>query len=247
MMFSDFLIKPNLPTNKVCLCAISNSAVEAVSELEALGVNCLPVEKNNKSDYEISSHADIELLHLGKNNFLISGFQQNLKKKLIDEGSNIIKTVHVCSPYPNDVILNKLIIENKIIGNFSSCCFDNNSLNYDLIPVKQGYTKCSSLVVDEASIITDDEGIARLLKNCQFDVLLINKGDIKLSEKHYGFFGGCCCKIDKNLIYFNGNIEKHKSFELIKSFLDKRNIEMVYNTQRALTDFGGTVSIKQLI
>ena len=37
---------------------------------------------------------------------------------------------------------------------------------------KQGYSKCSICVVNENAIITEDNGIARLLKNSQIDVII---------------------------------------------------------------------------
>ena len=58
------------------------------------------------------------------------------------------------------------------------------------IHVKQGYTRCSLLPVDDRSFITSDAGIAKTLAEHDTDVLLIHPGHIHLPGFDYGFIGG---------------------------------------------------------
>ena len=57
------------------------------------------------------------------------------------------------------------------------------------IHVKQGYTRCSLLPVDDQSFITSDTGIAKTLADYDTDVLLIRPGHILLPGFDYGFIG----------------------------------------------------------
>ena len=237
----NFIKMPNLPENKVKTVIIGEKYKETKKELESLGIEVLTVKSNVNLDEEVSSHTDMMFLHTGENTAVIDCYQTELKEELIKIGFVITEQEGIHSPYPNDIPLNKVILNKKIFGlhNNNQSIFDN----FEKINLKQGYTKCSVCVVDEKSVITDDSGIASLLKNYQFDVLLIEKGNIYLSEIHTGFIGGTCGKINSDTIFFNGNLKMHKDYTRIIDFLNKRNIKTVFNESRILTDIGGIIPI----
>lgn len=72
---------------------------------------------------------------------------------------------------------------------------------------------------------------------------MLSKGQIKLSGYSYGFIGGCCGFIDKNLIAFNGKLSTYNDAGKIKNFLRKYNVNYVELTDKPLTDIGGIVPI----
>ena len=52
-----------------------------------------------------------------------------------------------------------------------------------------------------SGVITEDTGIAAALsEKTDIDVLLIEKGHVKLDGYPYGFFGGCCGLIENDLL-----------------------------------------------
>lgn len=61
------------------------------------------------------------------------------------------------------------------------------SINCDRIDVKQGYTRCATMVITEQAVITEDVGLAQRYKDYGFDVLVIDKGHIVLPGYNYGF------------------------------------------------------------
>ena len=122
-----------------------------------------------------------------------------------------------------------------------------NSNNIEIIHAKQGYSKCSLCIVSDNAVITEDNGLAHLLKNYQFDVLLITSGDIYLSDAHCGFLGGASCKVSQDKMYFSGDLSSHKDFESIVNFLDFYNVKPIYNKSRKLTDFGGIIPLTEKI
>jgi hypothetical protein len=149
----------------------------------------------------------------------ISSATVSLKQKLMQHDFKITELPYsISSPYPNDVRLNALILGDNAIVNqltIGKEILDYIiSKNYRIISVKQGYAKCSTVVIDENSIITSDNGIARAAEQAGIEVLKITEGFIRLKDFEYGFIGGACGKISKNKIAFCGRIQDHPDYPL---------------------------------
>lgn len=108
------------------------------------------------------------------------------------------------------------------------------------VPVRQGYVKCSTAIIDEESFITSDEGIAKALTAAGATVLLIRPGLIALPGYDYGFIGGTCGRVENHIV-FNGNISAHPDFKAIKNFIISRNLYLVYFENLPLTDIGSII------
>ncbi len=105
----------------------------------------------------------------------------------------------------------------------------------ELIHVRQGYTKCSTVIVDEQSIITYDVGIARACSD--LDVLLISPGHVQLPGYETGFIGGCSGRVGNEII-FNGNLAAHPDFVQIGEFIKARGLKCTWFDEYPLTDIG---------
>ena len=117
--------------------------------------------------------------------------------------------------------------------------------DYIIINVKQGYSRCSICVINENSIITDDKSIFTAAGNFLNDAELISKGSILLNGYNYGFIGGCCGKLSKNEIGFNGMIESHKDYKKIIDILSRNNIKCTELCKTRLTDIGGIIPLTE--
>ena len=225
-------------------CIIGAKYTDEITELESIGFKCITFSENKNLDDEINSHTDIHCIKLtGK--ILLADYVTagELSQKISDY--KIIAVNNIKSPYPNDIKLNTAIFGNKIVCN-SKCTakeiIDFQSKNkLELVNTKQGYTKCNLCVVTDNAVITEDAGLAYLLKNYQIDVLKIEPGFVQLSENHYGFIGGASGKVADDEIYFSGNISEHPDYKMIDEFLNKYNIKPIYNENRKLSDFGGLI------
>ena len=109
-----------------------------------------------------------------------------------------------------------------------------------LINVRQGYTRCSTVVVDERSIITYDKGIALPCEKAGLDVLLIRPGQVVLPGYESGFIGGTCGRVGDEIL-FNGDLSSHPDFASIRGFIRSKGLEPVWFADWPLTDIGGIV------
>jgi len=244
------LIKtPCLPKNAVKHCLIGEKYTEEINELNELGVECLALNKNTLLDDEINNHADILSFNFGNGQAILnkgSIGEEELKNIGIQP---VFYSFEVSSPYPNDIPLNVAFTGKNIIGNSKFTAKEiidfAHSNNIEIINTKQGYSKCNLCIVSNNAVITEDEGLAHLLKIYQYNVLLISSGDIILSESHYGFLGGASCKISSDKMYFSGDLSRHKDYKRIIDFLELYNVEPIYNKTRKLTDFGGITQLTE--
>ncbi len=245
-----FIDKANLPQNDVKHCVISEDGKKAVEFLNRIGIKTLQVEKSSELDNEISSHTDLLFSYCGKKQAIIAPNQTHLIKKVKELGCRVeVAEFEPFSPYPNDILLNSTIINDSMICKMNSTSdflldFAKQN-NINILDSKQGYSKCSICVVNENAIITEDCGIARLLKNSQINVLKIEGGFIKLSDSHTGFLGGTSGKIGKDKLYFNGNLKEHPSYGAIINFLDLYNVKPVFDESYKLTDIGSIIPITE--
>lgn len=244
------LIKtPCLPKGTVKHCLIGSKYIDEINELNELGIECLTLNPEPLLEDEINSHADILAFNFGNGQVLLnkgSIGEDELKNIAIKP---VIYENNICSPYPDDIPLNVAFTGKHIICNSTYTAKEiidfANSNNIEIIPTKQGYSKCNLCIVNDNAVITEDKGLACLLKNCQYNVLLISSGDIYLSDAHYGFLGGASCKISQDKMYFNGDLSSHRDYKRILEFLNLYNVKPIYNKSRKLTDFGGIIQLTE--
>lgn len=111
-----------------------------------------------------------------------------------------------------------------------------------IVHVKQGYTKCNTVVVNDRSIITSDEGIAKALEPYDLDVLLISQGHIKLAGFPHGFLGGTSGRVGDTMV-FNGDLSEHPDYLEISNFIFDRGLRLQYFDQYDLEDIGSIIEV----
>lgn len=241
-----FVENPNLPKGEVSAVAISEEAVDAISKLNSLGIECYKIKKSAKLPQPVNSHADLQMLHLCKNRIILS--TEHLFSGESDKKFDICRTrAELGNVYPKDVILNCKIVGKHIFLNKKTIAKEILEFAYNndmtVINVNQGYTGCSIVAINESAIITDDESIFTAAGNFLNDVLFISKGSIRLKGYDYGFIGGCCGKIASDKLAVNGRTESHKDFNKIIDFIQRHNVQIVELTDTVLTDIGGILPL----
>ena len=245
---TDFLNNPYCPERKISLAFIGKAPDEIVLFIESFSIELIRLNTNYKIDSTIENHADVNLFHMKRGVFSHDVSQTEILKKFFKAGGAVrLLETDVSGSYPNDCKLNFALVGNNLFGKMNvldeSIKAFGISNGWNFINVNQGYAKCSTCIVNDRSIITDDICIHRAANENGLDSLLIEKGDIYLSDKHYGFIGGASALIDKNHLLFFGDIRKHRSFEKIDSYLNEHNCKYDYIENYPLTDIGGIVPV----
>ncbi len=247
----NFVEKANLPKSAKTI-IIGDKYKESLKDpLENKGIEVLLLPDNPNVDRRLSGHADLSVLHLGNNKIALAEYLKGsaFAEKLKERGFEIFFSKSKQTPvYPGDAALNICICGNKLIFNPKSA--DNSIVDYltkreafGLVPVKQGYTKCSVCVVRENVIITSDIAVHKRAVADGIDALLVRPGYFELSGFDYGFIGGSSFMLDQNTLAFTGNLEMHPDKNLITEFASLHNIDIVYITQNKAFDIGSAIQI----
>lgn len=250
----NFLTIPFLPSGDVSL-MLSDGRIDYSMEkaLQKRGIRIIKTAPIARLHRSIAYHPDVMAYHAGGNLIIAApSLPESVADRLRGEGFNIIYGKSGLSQeYPKDVPYNVARIGNYAVHNFK---YTDPVLyeqlvcqNLRLINVKQGYAKCSILVVDDRSIITEDEGIARAASKNGMDVLLIRRGHVLLPGMNYGFIGGAGGLISTSVMVFAGDVATHPDYDRIIAFLSKRGISICNLGQGQLMDLGSLVPLKERI
>lgn len=238
-----YVKNPNLPENASAVITAANTPQNIKNELEKLNIRIIPSAEINFKVSGITMHPDMQIVHMGGDKFVThkSAFE-HYKKYLpcICGASENIGT------YPQDIAYNVAIAGKLMIC--SKKYTDTAILNIwsnEIINIRQGYSKCSILIVDENSFITSDDGIYKTLTGHNMNVLKIRTGHIELPGQNYGFIGGAAGKVAKNLIVFAGDIKKHPDFENIRTFCKNSGTDIYSLGKNTLLDIGSVLPVTE--
>lgn len=140
--------------------------------------------------------------------------------------------------YPEDIPFNAIQLKNHFFHKTAKTEEEIlKRIPLTTVNTNQGYTRCSTLKIDEQSVITEDQGLARLYTANGYDVLLIQKGFVELPGFSYGFFGGAGGRI-KDDIVFNGSLANHPDEAAIIRFIEQRGLRIKTLHSNKLQDCG---------
>lgn len=164
--------------------------------------------------------------------------------------------------YPENTKYNAVCMGKYFIHNIkytSPLLFDKVcSLGFETIAIKQGYTKCNMVVINDHAAITSDEGIYKSAKKYfnninnnsiqrakyqdrkPIDILLIEPGHVKLGNFPYGFLGGASGRVGNEII-FNGNLKAHPDYQIISNFISSQGLAIKYFEEYPLEDIGSII------
>ena len=214
-----------MPMSKVYIAKDAN--VRLREYLTTMGHDLELVETDGIVDKYISNHPDVFLCKMG-----------------LSEDAPVFYAPETSlgMEYPKDSAYNAACTGKYFIHNLSITAPEllqaAKELGMMLINVKQGYSKCNIAILDENTIITSDEGIAKECENYpDLEVLLIEPGYIRLDGYDTGFIGGASGKVGSEFI-FNGNLAKHPDFARIVDFVESHGLTPKWFPEYQLTDIG---------
>lgn len=246
-----FVASPNLPLNCSEIIYGGKYAGILKTALDSLHIGSILMPDNPHVDPRLAGHADLTVLHAGGEKLFLapylkgSAFAEDLKA----QGAQLVfPRFQQNSSYPADVQFNVSLIGKYMIGNPKTAAAEfvdylTNGAGRNVIPVRQGYSRCAVCIVDSESIITADRGIAAAASAGGLQVLLIHEGHVRLDGYAYGFIGGASFKLASDKLVFTGKLDLHPDRDGILTFLTERGIEPIYLTQEPIFDIGSAIPI----
>jgi hypothetical protein len=192
----------------------------------------------------IAAHPDIFFCKINEALIHAPNTDEAVLSKLEKNGINLIKgKSKVGNKYPLSAKYNSVITNNYLIHNLdytdesiTSACSGLAQIN-----VKQGYTRCNLIELTPNLFLTSDLGIQKALLERKLDSFYISSEKIILPGFKNGFFGGCC-GIDNNQLFVIGSLNFINEGMMLKSQLQKNNIELIELYNGPLFD-GGSILI----
>lgn len=159
----------------------------------------------------------------GKNRYKL------LKGSSVPGGTYPADTAYNIARVGKHIFANTKFAEPLIIDYYLKCGFIIHHIN-------QGYAKCSMCIADEQTVITEDRGIYKTLKNIpDIHTLLIDSGSVSLSGYDCGFIGGCSGLINGTVVFIG------KIPPAVRDFLSIRHIPWFEASCTGLIDYGSII------
>lgn len=241
---NPFITKKNIKT-----ILISNKISDNLkSLLNYLNINFIESIDNNVLPKEVSDHPDMSIHPITSTKFLVDfNVFSNYKNLLSKYDIELIPNNHLIgSAYPKDSLLNvsrlgKYYIHNKytsidLIKHF-------NVLKLEHIVVKQGYSKCSTLILNCDTIVTSDKGIHKAVISRGLNSHLIPQGGIELKGYDTGFIGGAGGMIGPDTLLLSGDLDLYEHGKPLRKILNDLEIKAVYPKGEKLVDLGSIILI----
>lgn len=214
---------------------------KAVKSLKLMDIEPLFVPSTALVEKPISGHPDIQIFIHHKIAFVHPDINSDFLKKLNSFYDVRFGVTQLSSLYPGDIAYNiaaageyafhKKNSTDPVIVDY----FKNNGIS--IIEVKQGYSKCSTLIVTGRSIITSDVSIHNSAEKNGFDSLLISPGYINLPGYKYGFIGGAS-GVFNNMILFTGSIDNHPDRDKIYNYIEAKGLTVKLLSDEPAYDAG---------
>ena len=232
-------------------CRISERCERA---LTLRGFNVIKMPPSKRLGAAVRSHPDMLFFHNGCDIITSADY--------CDEAAYVFSDLRELCPstritfadecfeaeYPHDAIFNALVCGECIYCRVESVSPAVLRLAKEsglrAVPVRQGYPACTVLKLSDEVCVTADAGMARALRENGVTVYLIENGDISLPPHEYGFIGGAA-GVHGGVAYFLGDLDSHRSAEVIKEACAAARVAPVSLSDEPLADLGRIVFIDQ--
>lgn len=227
--------------------------------IESSGYEIIEISYNPDLYDEIAAHVDISYVKIGDKVITSPDRYVDLSKII----KCCVGKAEIEKEYPKDIPYNVCIMGKNAIHNFK---YTDEVVkekleeeNFNLIDVKQGYTKCSIAVINDNSCITSDIDIAKKLLDNGIDVLFVSEPDIKLLKRTnanetmqnrmffeysdmQGFIGGAMARIGDEIILF-GDVNKLLNKDKIIKFIENKGLSFKWFEGLDIIDYGSIIVI----
>ena len=216
---------------------------EAKLELHHFG-ELLFIESVNITYPAISGHPDIFFCQTKNELVIAPNVQGNIRQQLHHNNIPFAEgELKVGKQYPETVHYNVVVTDGLLIHNpnYTDPLILKNCSGTEIIHVKQAYTRCNLIPLENNRFITSDKGIEKTLLGKGFEILFVHPEGILLPGFDHGFIGGCC-GVHKNRLFFIGSLNSFPEGDKIRSFA--KGMEIIELYDGPLFDGGSLVFIE---
>ncbi len=219
---------------------VSGKCTEALLTLGYAAVR-LPSFKGLSSP--VASHPDMLCMKLRDGSLLITEEYYFSEKNFFDKLGVPVRTTEekLVPEYPGDILFDALAVNGRVYGKKGFVSRYILRENEVLVPVRQGYARCSVAMLSERCAVTSDRGLASVLSEDGISVLLIRSGYIRLDGYNTGFIGGAGGRLRGGVYCFFGDLMGHPDGKAILVFAADNKISAVSLSDEPLSDYGGLV------
>ncbi len=204
--------------------------------------NVLSLPENPDLDSRIAFHTDLSVFSFG-HTLVCAPYIFSFLKERIPQ-FELIKGEEPKSPYPTEVLYNAALVGRKLFCNikYTSQTILSECEKREIIPVNvpQGYAKCSTVIVDDMSIITSDRSIQKAAEKEGIAALWVSNEGVFLDGYPNGFIGGAST-VTENEVIFTGDIFRSPDAEKTIDFIEKRGKKPVFFSDMPLYDLGSPI------
>ena len=199
---------------------------DAKACLSDLGFSVISLPPFSNLAAPVASHPDMLMLPLGDLLFVYREYYEthaSLLDTIAKAAGRKLCAVEkaVSEQYPEDIGLNLFTVGKHLVGRTDKAPREvldyAEERGYTLHLVKQGYAKCSTVVLGDSAVITADPSILAAVNTMGIDSLSISAGGVSLPGYDYGFLGGAC-GVFGNRVFFCGALHKHRGFACFGGF-----------------------------
>lgn len=259
-MRERFLQSPFLPRGRVTCIALDgrfngeNDRPDLKSLLAERGIRVILVPPCPDLGEAVAGHADMQFHPVdGRTIVVAPNAAEELKNELLNEGFTVLEgKKKLKSLYPADSPYNVLRIGSLAFHNLKNTDpvlreqLELRGVKFFM--VKQGYTKCLTVVLKGNALVTEDKGIQKAALACGLDVCFLDKtGGICLPPYDSGFLGGSSGLLGPGLIAFTGRIDRHPEKEKLAMYLAGQNMLCLYLAFGSAWDVGSLIPLKEVL
>lgn len=219
---------------------------DAKARLVEFGFSVISLPPFTRLAAPVASHPDMLMLPLGDRLFVYKEYYEAhapLLEAVAEAANRTLCAVDATASaqYPDDIGLNLFAVGKHLVGRTDKTPREildyASEQGYTLHFVKQGYAKCSTVVLGNLAIISADPSILAAATEMGIASLSVSAGGISLPGYDYGFLGGAC-GVFGNRVLFCGDFNTHPDGITIAAFCRQHGFETASLSDQPLFDVG---------
>ena len=190
-----------------------------------------------------ATHPDMLGYAAGGRLFLACGYYRENREFFDRLGCRIVPCGVTYGDYPRDIYFNVFALGGVLFGRTDLTPPEIAGIYDKCILLRQGYAKCSSLVMDNA-VVTADRGIARAVCDNGGEALLISPGSVLLRGYGTGFIGGATAVPGDGTVIPVGDLDTHPDAAAVRDLAARHGFTVDDGTPgEPLYDCGGILTL----